>query len=341
MATDVLLEPEDADHIGGSWTLYNASAWTGSTWGKLRGALYANASATGTYIGLAFSEEKTTQCITCKWRWLDAATLNSQFFGFLSGTTPIIRVGFSTSSGSDYLKLDKWNPSGSTWTNLATSAAVVNNAFRLDMMIEDHGASARVRVWIRYWSYTNGQLNYSSPHQLLIDYSGDTSVSGHVIDGTFMAPMELSVGEMGPLIASDEATHRFEAFPVSIDGAGDVNTMASGTYADIDEVNADTTDYVESDTADQKILCTATNLPSSVSAVIAVKVSALASAGSSGPTDALLGIKSGGTENWDDTTHALGAGWEYIHRLMQTNPVTTNPWTVSEVNAIQYGVKSA
>jgi len=215
------------------------------------------------------------------------------------------------------------------------------NSFRLDVQIEDHGETARVRVWIRYWEGSSGRLNYSSAHQLMIDYSGDTRVSGYDIDGAFMAPMVLYWDDMGPLIAADEPTHRYEAFPKAITGAGDVNTMASGTYASIDEVNVDVTDYVESDTADQEILCAGDSLPASVTAVVAVQLSGQASSGGSGPTDALLGLKSGGTEDWSDSTHSLGAGWENIQRLMNTNPVTGSTWTVAEVNAMQYGVKSA
>lgn len=333
-----ILEPEHATHTGGAWTLSDDIWWTDSTWGLLRGGLYANGGVTNTLLIKQFSSTKTTFCACGKWRWFFGSAW-VPFFGFSSGTTPVMRFCVSYASGNYYITLQKLDPSDSSWDTIATSDAISNTNFRAEAMIEDHGSDARVRLWLRYWNETDGQLKYGGPHNLVLDYSGDTTVTGYDLDGVWIAPITNGYCEMGPVIAADEPTHRYECFPVAITGAGDVNTMASGTYADIDEVNADTTDYVESDTDDQKILCAAGDLPDAALAVVGVELGALASS-TSGPTHALLGIKSGGTEDWADTAHALGAGWSNIQRLMTTNPVTGNAWTVSEVNAMQYGVKS-
>lgn len=340
-----MMEPEDCTYINGSWSL-NTDSWaTHSTYGKLRGAFLGGGTygaPDNYYIVRSFPSTKTTCCITAKLYANFQYGVDGKFhpfLGFSSGNTKILTLGGAKVGSDTYMTFNKWNSGTSSWDVLGTSPSPIpNTRYRYELMIENHGANARVRVWIR--PLINYQLNYGGPHILVLDLNTvDTTVSGYAnIDGFWVTSLDYQNTFICNVISADEPTHRYEVFPHQITGAGDNNSMATGTYASIDELNADTTDYVEADTAGDNILCTGASMPTFALNVVGVQISALASCGATGPTGAQLGIKSGGTEDWG-ATFLPAVGWTNISRLMTVNPVTGNPFTVAEVKAMQYGVK--
>lgn len=332
-----MLEPEHASYISGSISEGTDSFWTNATYGKLRrSTAYGYYASTIGYMLRSFSDSVTTICVCAKFTQPSfSGSYNTDvFLGLGSGNMRIIGVGAHYSSGSVYIRLKKWNTSTLGWDTLDTSSVpMAASSFRCELMIEDHGETARVRVWLRYAEYN---LKYTSPHILVLDGTYDTRVSTLDIDGAWMGPTQTSTWQsFGCLIAADEPTHRYELFPHAPNAAGDVNDM-TGDYTKIDETNADTTDYVESDADHEKILVSNTSLPANVTNVVAYDFGSLFSAGETGPSKVIFGYKkSGGSEVWTATPQTVGPAWENKQLLLPDNP-----FTVAEVNGLQTGWES-
>ncbi len=335
-----IAEIEHADYVVGDFKYYTGGTWTG---GYLRAGIDVNSGDGNSWMGRKFAGgAKTTVSVCCKQNGSDAA-VDRMFLGLADGNVPILGLRAHNKVGSGVggtydLQLASWN--GAAWVALATSSIKVNTAsVRFDMFVENYGAAARVRVWVRYFNGGANVLTYNGPAELVIDFTGDVTAAGHAsADGLFVRNI-YQYADFGAVIAADEQTALMELIGMGPNGAGDVDTMDLGTYADIDEVTANTTDYVQSGTDGQEILVNAVDPPVATLAVLAVDLCADLAKGTSGPNASSLGVKTGGTENWDALQAAPIAPGNR-QRLMTTNPVTGNPWTVAEVTALQYGIKS-
>lgn len=334
-----ILSNEHADLVNGAWILDSTSSrWVDPTNGLLLGNFLKYGYGTD-WLVKKFPGVRTTCCISGKWIWGANNNFGYPFLAFSSGSKRIVSADMHYGNGDNVVQLTKYNPGTGLYTLLGTSAPLAHTNFRFEMMIENHGASARVRMWQR--PFDRYHLVYGGPHTLVLDGTFDTRVEGYEIDGMWVGVPWGNWIEMNCFFACDGPTHWYEVFGKNITGAGDVNTMAAGTYADIKEKNPDTTNYVEATEDGQRILCTTDSLPSKVLRVEGWQISEVAVAGTSGPTGSRLGFKTGGVEDWDDITHALGPGWENHSRLPSPiNPATGENYTRAEMNAVQLGTKA-
>lgn len=334
----MILEPEDAHYNAGTQAEATGSFWTDSTRGLIRRAFRSYNASDAKCLIRHFPTTKTTACLCGKFSWNPYGIEDhpTPFIGFASGNLPIIAacISYDSENSVNRMQVKKWNTSTESWDTLATSSETLSfSSFRIDMLLENHGESSRVRVWIRYCSYN---VLYTGAHVLLIDEEVDTRVTGHSIDGMFIAPSyTYDWAEWGSLLGADEATHRYEVLPHDPTDDGDTNTLSAGTFEDVDEATASIVDTAESDTAGQKLLVKGRSLPTGVTGAVAVQVSALMSAGTSGPDGAYLGVKNGSTEDFDDSLHELSGAWSNESRLINCN------LSVSETNNLQYGFVSA
>ena len=345
-------ELEDFDTVVGTWTHHTtgqASAVFRTGYGRC--AMAQTVANPASYLMKYFRnsaraiQDKTTHAITARIGACGlASTYNGSaqvFFCFSHAGTPVLGVGKAATS--NYLLLCKWT--GAAWSTLATNTTgTVNAAKRFDIYLEHYGAgdaTERCRVWMQ-------EIAGSAPAQLWLDYSGDLTTPGVAhVDGVWVSgpnPGQISTGTDGPIgevIAADEPTCRMGLVTKYLSGAGRANTWTSGTYASIDELNADTSDNLESATGAQVFAGALTGWPASGNFTpLSVQVTALPALGSSGPTQIALGVGDGSTEAYGSDQAVEVAYIPKWHIMSGTNPVTTNPWAEADMAGLELAIKS-
>ncbi|HEV8654485.1 MAG TPA: hypothetical protein VGR85_03115 [Candidatus Limnocylindria bacterium] len=114
---------------------------------------------------------------------------------------------------------------------------------------------------------------------------------------------------------------------------------STDNYLLVDETapNADT-DYVASSTAGDIDLYAFANVTPTTGAVKEVSVSLFARKDDAGARSIATMVRDGGT-NAAGATQSIGSTYLYYTESYVKNPVTTNDWTITEVNADEYGQK--
>lgn len=125
-------------------------------------------------------------------------------------------------------------------------------------------------------------------------------------------------------------------------GAGtstQLTPSAGANYAAVDDATPNTTDYISSGTDGHKDTYAFADIPGTGTVK---KVFAMPYARKSDVGDAkslIVRARHSGVEAASDPV-ALGTDWRYWgQKGFETNPSTTNPWTLAEVNAAEFGVE--
>lgn len=325
-------ELEDFTTVNGVFQYTTNTSW-GYRSGYQRGTLYQYSGGASAELYKALGFAKTTQCIGVRCgdgtQWAGASV---RLLAFADGAQPLLAVFTTITTGE--LKLCRWN--GSSWDTLDTGAAPAASPFRLDMYVENYGASGRVRVWLQY------TLGYA-PAQLWLD-SGtmDITTPGSTdFDGFYFVPRKPAEGNgsFSEVVFADEPTMRLNLATIYPNAAGDTNTWDSGTYASVDEMAADTGDFTESGTAGQLLLANVTDLPATAETPQNVQVTVLAAKGTTGPTKIALAIKTHGTVYYSGEFSLTEAYAAYSY-IWNVNPNTSAAWTRAEITALQIGYES-
>lgn len=117
----------------------------------------------------------------------------------------------------------------------------------------------------------------------------------------------------------------------------DGNSVDNYLLVDENPPNGDT-DYVSSGTAGDIDLYAMQNATPTSGTVKAVGVHLYARKDDAGARSIAPMVRDGTTNN-AGTTQAIGTSYLYYSQYYKDNPVTTNPWTITEVNADEFGVK--
>lgn len=143
---------------------------------------------------------------------------------------------------------------------------------------------------------------------------------------------------LSQVIVADEDTRLLSVKTLAPNAAGDTNQW-SGAYTDIDEVELNIADALRTQEADKLFTTNLTGLPSGKWAIRAVKVAVASSPAKDG-----LGLQVGLKTN--DEVHlgdSVIPAFEYdnpIYKMFQVNPVTSEPFTMEEIEALQIAIKS-
>lgn len=122
-------------------------------------------------------------------------------------------------------------------------------------------------------------------------------------------------------------------------GASTQFTPTSGAnWTNVDETDRSTADNVSSSTVGNTDLYTLGDLPANVVTVHGVRALGYWQKSDAGARTANLPIRSGGTTN-NGASYVLPTSYSYALRLLPLNPVTGVAWTISEVNALEAGVR--
>lgn len=251
---------------------------------------------------------------------------------YYSGTTPPYYMGGFGKSGTNNCILTGLNDTGKillykydgvTFTLLATGVNTNADLCKVDLYFSNYTFSSNVKV------YVNGILE--------IDYTGDITFSGVTgFDSVFSR--NTASCPLSEFIVADEDTRSMSLVTLYPNAAGDTNDWA-GAYTDIDETIQSDADIIYDATQNHDFQCGLSDTPAGTFVVKAVKEIVRATKGASGPSHIQLGIKSGGTIDVA-AEQDLDAVFTSVERLMQQNPVTSNNFTTSELDALQLNLRT-
>lgn len=233
--------------------------------------------------------------------------------------------------GSAYNKASLYKYDGSSATYLDEEAGV------------SLGYNSLKKIDINLINYSNiGQVKIYIDEALVIDYSGDVAVLSETEFDQIAFFGSVTGGDyyyFSQFIVADETTIGMHLLTNHITAAGDSNTFDYGSYTDVDEALLSDADQIYATSADELFLANLNNLPSGDFAVKAVKIAARCSDGT-GSLGVKLGVKSNGTISVENTAQNCSGYWQTKERMMATNPVTGNPFTMSEIDSVQLAAKS-
>lgn len=249
-------------------------------------------------------------------------TYGNWLFGLVNDSlSGIVVVWNSSNSKIELRKTDN--------TILATSdntISILGNLNRFDLHIENLGATGTVSL------YANGVL--------MANYTGDiTPLSGYanITKMAFWSVYWAYCCFFSHVIIADEDIRIMSLKTLSPNAAGDTSTNWAGAYTDIDETTISDSDKIYSSTPDADFQCNVTGMPSGSWAVTAVKVAARCIDGS-GTNGIAVGVKTNDTVSVSGAMSCSGY-WQTKELLLNTNPVTGNPWTPAEIEALQFNLR--
>jgi len=121
-------------------------------------------------------------------------------------------------------------------------------------------------------------------------------------------------------------------------------TNSAGTQANnytyIDELPSSGTDYVGSATPGLVDTYTMTDVPAGIATVYGMQVNAFMKKSDANLAQAKMRFRSNGTD-FAGTARALSTTTQLFTEMRETNPNTSNPWTISDVNGIETGIETA
>lgn len=221
-------------------------------------------------------------------------------------------------------------PDNATNTNVGSYVSNANLR-RFDIYFKRGVTDGALKVWIDGVSYadvTNVDTDTRGLPVSAIRFTPPINTSGH--NHHFSA-----------VIIADEDTRNFD-FVQLVPNADGSESGWTGSYAAIDETASDSADYIEALSADLTKTWGLTDVPGALSSYEVKSLWLMNRAqGSAGVTTVQPAVKVGGAVYAVDPTTATTSGAYGANRAkFDTNPNTGAPWTVSDLNALEVGVRS-
>jgi hypothetical protein len=273
-----------------------------------------------------------TSCWVSGWQWtVNGPTTNSRFLGIGRSTSAYggIFVGTHNTTTS---KCALWyQDAAGAWTLKASEAgnSITGGLQKYDIRIENFGATTRVRIYID---------GAAIP---VIDYTGDLRWGAVTDLDCFLIGQNGSVyHRISECLIADEDTRAMSLVTLYPNAAGDANTLDSGLYGDIDEAVLNDADLLSSSTTGQVAQFNLSTLPAGVFTIKDVTGVFRGIRGPTGIQNWKFGLKTGGTIDVGQT-YLMDTGWaSYTRSFGSLNPVTGNPWTQAEIDALQIAFES-
>jgi len=244
--------------------------------------------------------------------------------------TPLFRLRQSAAvTGS--IVLEYWN--GSAWTSGGASSAVMaaTTRYKFDVkLIMDNSVG-------EYLFYINDAL--------ILSYSGDTVFTAATTVTTLelMSPSNTGTNNFsfsGVIIASEDT--RAMVFHQAQATAAGANTAWTGTYTDVTELGRDDGDLIESGSANQVETYVMDNVNAALSeySVRAVVLGVRSRKGTTGPQNMQGAVRQSGTDFFTSNVSGLSPAYSSHNFVLTTNPATSAEWTIAEIDADEFGLKS-
>ena len=229
-------------------------------------------------------------------------------------------------------------------TLIATSSASVIQAaawYHYEMEFTIHASTGRVKVWINgdptavidFTGNTAGTTSFSTIH-LMSNSDNDGGGSLRVDD--------LLVYDNGGTMQGQIGDQKVEVLFPSGNGSSSQLTGSDGNSTDnyllVDDVNPDTTDYVGSATSGNKDLYEFTDLSVTTGVIKGIMVNAWVARTEAGFKQMKPVLRQSGTD-YDGTAKTLPSSFTRFFWPYDSNPATSAAFTISEINAMEFGMK--
>jgi len=302
------------------WDAY--SGWSFETSNPIDGASHIKSNSANAIKNLPVALSEVWVALRYKTESVGYGSLN--FFEFRNGSTVV---------GTIQLNYNVFRVLRGSSTVLATGTTIIvaNQTLLLEARFKpaDSGGVFQFKV--------NGVLD--------IDFSGDTTDGPTTIDNIRIVSPNGNVFMNFDNIVVDDAEFpgNTKIRALRPNGAGNSTqwTPSGGNNWDcVDEVPASDSDYVATNTLDVVDLYSASDLPAEAYSVKCVQVQARAyKEGTPDVQNLQLACRTHDT-NYFSSNKALTTSAKSHAQIWQTNPNTAEPWTISEVNAMEIGVKA-
>lgn len=268
---------------------------------------------------------------------------------------PILKMRASTTGTVSILitTLGKLQVKNSSGTVLATGTTTLSTAtwYYIELKWDCNGASGSIEM----------KLNGSSEIASTVSNIGSTGIDNiHIVrdgDNTYYARPASATADYDDIYVLDTSASPNNDFlgDVAVEttypdgdsgvanhlqwtpsGGGthynQVNEHTSGTYPDGD------TSYVAEQTVGERDSYTFTDLSILAGSVYGVQTFAYARKDNSGTREFAMVARPGSTDR-DGATKTLGTSYSFFTEIRETNPDTSAAWTISEINATEFGLK--
>ena len=245
-----------------------------------------------------------------------------------------VRLQVIVSSGN--LIVQKVNTAG-TATTLANTLAPWPVLFS--------GSSINDKIDIHWDNDGSGSVDIYLNEVHVYNYSGDTTTETLDIAGhRLFSPVALNNSFWSEVIVADCDTRALDLKTYAPVANGNTHDFDTGTPAasNVNEIFVDDTNLDASTVAGQKDQYTCPANPAGTYGVLAFGISARLIRGTSGPSKADLGVRTGGTDYWE-ADHSLDTAWGCFQDWWTLNPGTSANWLPTDIgnaSGFNIGVKS-
>lgn len=255
-----------------------------------------------------------------------------------SSTAPVfqLRTGISplfwlyTTNVGNSLVAQYWN--GSAWISIAPTTYTVQTSvrYKISFYLKMHDTAGIYRVYI--------------DDALIWEFIGDTiTTAATSIDNVTLHYSYLSGSNFytySALIIANEDT-RDMVFDQNQFASNGTNTAWANDYTSVTHTGVNDATLISSDTANQVETYNQADIDAALAQldVKAVVVSARCRKGDTGPSN-LQAVARIGSTDYTSANLNPGTGFAVKQAIFETNPATSQQWTVSDVNAAEFGVKS-
>lgn len=253
-------------------------------------------------------------------------------FKWYSGGTQKLRMRWTNASGT--IELSRWN--GSAWVVLGT---VTDFQMWSMTTLVLSGVPATFDFYIKsgnpgdFRCYINGAPAISLTG---IDLSGVGT-----IDKFRMQPWAGTIFFSEVIVATWNTLFSkiVMRFPT---GNGTYQEWTNGGFGIVDDLDALSADVAVSPTADQRTTYThaAFTALAANEVIGGVKVAIAANRDAAGPQNINIMTRIGGTTDYHDSNQALNVSQTRLSKMWETSPASAVAWTMTELNAAQFGVRS-
>lgn len=240
------------------------------------------------------------------------------------GVSPAGEIFVLNGAGTQLFRSDGFRVPNNAWTYIEMHVEVSTTVGRIVLKINGE----------QIWEGTNLNLGSSPVHRIrfIMDEDGSQASFFHryTIDDVITAYGESETpGESAALLLLPSADVSAQFTP----------SAGASNFATVDEQQANSdTDYNSSTTIGHEDVFDFTNITTTPDEVKAVFVSIAARKTDSATRQMELFFEIGGVD-YTITTFFLGGSYQFFERVVETNPATSLPWTIGDINALRIGYR--
>jgi len=240
---------------------------------------------------------------------------------FFRLTTPATGINFITAEIFD----GTWNSVGTTTIGLKENTLNTNFTIRLDV----RPTNGIVEIFIE------GTLALSVANINTIGSVLANSVDSVTLDST-SADERCDWSEI--IIANNENIVNYRVAQIDPAADGDSSDW-TGTFEEVNELNVDDLDFINTESVNVVSLFSGVDVPENSLTPKTISVSSRIRTDATGPQGVNIVLKTGGLE-FHSNELAIANTYDTYINVWAINPNTNAAFTVTEANAIQYGINS-